>query len=233
MNYNRQTILQKYFNYDYYLPSNNHRRTSQQVFMKVILASRSPRRKKLLQQIGLQFEVFGSSVSEDYDESDHPSIIVQKLAHRKAADVARAHPHCLIIGADTIVWLDGRILEKPDSKHHAADMLKVLSGTQHQVYSGVALLKTGEKGNIHSELTFFEHTDVHFGEPDTDDIQAYIESGSPLDKAGAYGIQDDWGSLFVKRINGDYNTVVGFPLYKFYQQLKVFAPKVLPRLTKH
>lgn len=196
--------------------------------MKIVLASRSPRRKKLLKQLGFRFEIDPSSAPERTDYSKEPSIIVQKLAHLKAADVAARHPGSLIIGADTVVYHNYSILEKPSDEVEARQMLQQLSNSKHRVYTGVSLIKTAREGNIHSELTFFEMTEVFFGDPDINDIRAYTATGSPMDKAGAYGIQDDWGAVFIKKIHGDYNNVVGFPLYAFYQHMKTFAPDLIP-----
>lgn len=191
----------------------------------IVLASQSPRRKKLLESTGLSFVVQPSSCEESYNNNASPEQIVQELALRKAKDVAKETENALIIGADTLVVLENRILEKPASEDEAIAMLKKLSGRSHEVLTGVALVKTEEAGNISSEETFFEKTMVFFGEPDVQEISRYVAGGSPMDKAGAYGIQDDWGSLFVKRIEGDYNNVVGLPLFALYQHLKTFAPE--------
>ncbi len=193
----------------------------------IILASASPRRKKLLELINLPFEVIPSPVGEAFDPNLSPAEIVETLALRKAKDVASGKAGKLVIGADTIVVFEEEILEKPESPEHAVEMLQRLSGDTHQVFTGVALVKTGSEGNIQEICTFAERTDVVFGELDPEDIKGYVDSGSPMDKAGAYGIQDDLGALFVKGIEGDYYTVVGFPLYAFYQKMKQFAPEYL------
>lgn len=193
----------------------------------VILASGSPRRKKLLEQINMPFRVQVSSVGENYDAALSPSEVVQMLARRKAVDVAQNFTNALIIGADTIVAYQDRILEKPPTKKAARDMLIQLSGNTHSVFTGVALCKKECPDN--SQLyTFYEETKVTFGHLNTHDMEQYVESGSPMDKAGAYGIQDGYGAIFVKHIEGDYNTVVGFPLYSFYQVMQNFAPEYLP-----
>ena len=190
----------------------------------IILASGSPRRKKLLEQINMPFQVQVSTVSEEYDPDLPPADIVQVLARRKAEDIAQNSKDALIIGADTIVSLETTVLEKPRTAGEAEKMLHKLSDQTHSVLTGVALCKTDRSGQ-HQTHSFFEETYVTFGKLSPDDIEHYVKSGSPMDKAGAYGIQDDYGALFVKRIAGDYNTVVGFPLYAFYQELKKFAPK--------
>jgi septum formation protein len=122
------------------------------------------------------------------------------------------------------------VLEKPADPDHAKTMLRSLSGNTHEVYTGVALIKTGRSGNICKRCTFFERTLVAFGALTEYEIDSYVDSGSPMDKAGAYGIQDDWGALFVERIDGDYYNVVGFPLYRFYRTLKEFAPEYVPEV---
>lgn len=194
----------------------------------IILASRSPRRKKLLEQINLTFSIQSSATDESFDTNAQPEDIVQMLASRKATDVASATKNALIIGADTIVTFHDEVLEKPSTPSHAIKMLTSLSGNTHQVLTGVALLKTNEQGNIIEGCSFFELTHVTFGLLTPGEIETYVRSGSPMDKAGAYGIQDDRGALFVERIEGDYYNVVGFPLYRFYQTMKRFAPEYLP-----
>lgn len=193
----------------------------------IILASGSPRRKKLLQQLNIPFEVHPSPVDENYDSSLAPDKIVQELASRKARDVASHHPDALVIGADTIVVFRDKVLEKPATKNEALRMLKELSGNTHQVYTGVTICKTDAENNITDTTSFYEITDVVFGELDPNDIERYVAGGSPMDKAGSYGIQDDFGAIFVKRIGGDYYNVVGFPLHTFYNVMNRFAPEYL------
>lgn len=194
---------------------------------KIILASGSPRRKKLLDLLNLHFEVIVSDIQETIDHRLAPSEIVQSLAGQKARDVSSKVTDALVIGADTIVSLNDAILEKPANEAQALEMLRSLSGRSHQVFTGVAIYKIDKMENITDKCTFFEQTDVTFGPLDEADIKAYIASGSPMDKAGGYGIQDDFGAIFVKAINGDYYNVVGFPLYSFYQKMKSFAPTYL------
>ncbi len=193
---------------------------------RIILASQSPRRKKLLEQLGLGFEIFPSSVPEHF-EDESPVKTVEELALRKARDVAPSCPGSLIIGADTIVVHKGEILGKPENEEHAFELLSRLNGTWHEVYTGVALVKSDKNGGIEAEKSFHQQTKVQFSTLLEEEIQSYIKSGSPMDKAGAYGIQDDWGALFVERIEGDFYNVVGFPLNKFYRELKYFQPEVL------
>ena len=202
--------------------------------MRIILASGSPRREKLLQQINLDFSVHVSDASEDYDPRDDPPEIVKKLALRKAMQVAAEYQEepVMVIGADTIVVYENEILEKPVNAAEAHEMLQKLSNTVHQVLTGVAVVKSDKPGKKNDVLTFVECTDVTFGVLDEDKIREYVQTGDPMDKAGGYGIQDDWGSIFVRKINGDYYNVVGFPLHSFYHKLKEFAPELVPRSIK-
>lgn len=197
---------------------------------QIILASGSPRRKKLLQQINLPFEVKVSSVDETFDAELSASEIAQKLALRKARDIARQCTEALVIGADTIVVFEDEILEKPADEHEAREMLQRLSGRIHHVLTGVALCNVDSSQNITNTTTFVERTKVVFGNLSSEDIETYVASGSPLDKAGGYGIQDDFGAIFVKRIEGDYYNVVGFPLHSFYNRMKSFAPEYYPQV---
>ncbi|MDZ7682517.1 MAG: Maf family protein [Fodinibius sp.] len=146
---------------------------------------------------------------------------------RKAKDIAPHHPESLVIGADTIVVFGDDILEKPESPDEAKQMLRALSGQTHQVLTGVALCKVDRAQNITDTLTFFETTDVVFGNIHPEDIDGYVASGSPMDKAGSYGIQDDYGAIFVQQITGNYYNVVGFPLHRFYNEMNRFAPEFL------
>lgn len=197
--------------------------------MRIILASASPRRKELLRQINLDFEVHPAGIEEPLDEALAPAEQAEQLARAKAEHVAGTHGSALIIGADTLVVHGGRVLGKPETPDQAHTMLRQLGGEGHEVISGVCLLKTGDYAQIITSTVFHETTHVLFGELDEQDIERYIDTGSPMDKAGAYGIQDDWGALFVRRINGDFYNVVGFPLYRFYRALRDLAPEVLPR----
>ncbi|MDZ7714665.1 MAG: Maf family protein [Balneolaceae bacterium] len=195
---------------------------------KIVLASGSPRRKKILHQLGFNFESSSSSVEETYDPNDEPLEIVQYLALRKAKDIAKKHQEALIIGADTLVVHKSNILEKPASKNEAVEMLESLKNSTHEVLTGVALVKVYDSGNKMEDHTFFESTEVQFGDIPQNLITNYVKMGSPMDKAGSYGIQDDLGALFVEGIKGDYYNVVGFPIYAFYKNMRVFAPEYLP-----
>lgn len=199
----------------------------------IVLASASPRRKKLLEQIGLKFIQSPSDVDESIADGLNPVETVTNLASLKSSKVASRFQNALIIAADTIVVYKNTILGKPVDKDDAVRILKTLSGNTHLVITGVSLRLTDENGRIYSSCDFNEQTKVTFAALTQQEIEDYIATGSPFDKAGAYGIQDDWGSVFVSSIEGDYYNVVGFPLHSFYQELKIFAPDFLPIPTIH
>lgn len=188
----------------------------------IILASQSPRRATLLKQIGLTFSVVPSSITEKIDPSSTYEDNVQRLALHKAEDVSKSFHEGIVVGSDTIVVIDGKILGKPTSKDHAMEMLQLLSGKTHTVYTGFALVDARTK----RYYIGYEKTDVTFRRLSDDEIVSYISTGSPMDKAGAYGIQDDFGAVFVEKISGCYYTVVGFPLAKFYSALIKFCTEL-------
>lgn len=196
---------------------------------RFILASRSPRRRRLLEQIGLDFDVSVSDVTEEFADGTAPADAAEMLALRKADDVARHHPGAITLGADTIVVLDDVILGKPQDEREAGAMLRRLSGRTHTVFTGVALVHP-ESGR---SATGVEATQVTFARMDSDEIDAYVATGSPMDKAGAYGIQDDRGALFVQRIDGDYYNVVGLPLHRMYRMLRETYSDLLARDFLH
>lgn len=185
---------------------------------RIILASQSPRRRELLTQIGLKFEVIPSTV-EEVITSANPVEVVQELAQQKARDVAEvagremAKDSLLVIGADTIVVYEGKILGKPEDKEDAVRMLTMLQGKEHSVYTGVALL-SGEQ-----EIVYAEETRVQMCPMTPEEILWYVNTGEPMDKAGAYGIQG-LCARFIRQIQGDYNNVVGLPVGRIYQELK-------------
>jgi septum formation protein len=179
----------------------------------LILASSSPRRKELLQNLNLTFKISSSEVDESFDPGLSPSEVVMELAQRKAQTVFQAHSDAYVIGSDTIVVINGQILGKPENEAEAVRMLKMLSGNQHDVYTGVSILSP------HGTARFYEKTEVLFWELTDDEIISYVQSGEPLDKAGAYGIQD-LGSMLVKKISGDYFAVVGLPVSRTIRELK-------------
>ncbi len=180
-----------------------------------ILASGSPRRKALLEQLGMQFEINVSDADESFDPSWTPPEIVQDLAKRKAQTVAVAPPEALILAADTVVSLNGQILNKPFDDDEAVEMPRSLSDNRHTMYSGIALAHPATQRMV----TVAEATDVIFAPLTEAEIQSYVATGSPLDKAGAYGIQDDRGALYISRIEGDYYNVVGLPLHRLYRMI--------------
>ena len=174
---------------------------------KLILASRSPRRRFLLKQAGLKFSVIPSKFDENSVTLSSPESYVRLLAEGKAKDISMQYPDSWIIGADTIVFIDNSILGKPDSRAEARKMLKRLSGKIHQVITGYCICCRA-KDRFFSETV---KTDVYFKKLTEKEIDWYINSGEPFDKAGAYAIQGI-GTFLVKRINGSYTNVVGLPV---------------------
>lgn len=209
--------------------------------VRLVLASASPRRRELLSQIGLEFTVMPST-KEENAKTTEAGALVQELSRQKAVDIweqlsggqgqnpdadqeqiseetqepnlnGKRQPELLVIGADTVVCCEGKILGKPHSREAAAEMLTALQGRSHEVYTGVTLYSQSET------VTFFECTQVEFYPMTEVEISEYIDSKEPMDKAGAYGIQG-LGAQFVKGIRGDYNNVVGLPVGRLYQELK-------------
>ena len=209
--------------------------------VRLVLASASPRRRELLSQIGLEFTVMPST-KEENAKTTEAGALVQELSRQKAVDIweqlsggqgqnpdadqeqiseetqepnlnGKRQPKLLVIGADTVVCCEGKILGKPHSREAAAEMLTALQGRSHEVYTGVTLYSQSET------VTFFECTQVEFYPMTEVEISEYIDSKEPMDKAGAYGIQG-LGARFVKGIRGDYNNVVGLPVGRLYQELK-------------
>lgn len=184
--------------------------------MRVVLASQSPRRKMLLDLLGLQFSCSPADVDEDLDDiQGDPAQACQALAVSKARAVAHLEPAALIIAADTIVVVDDQILGKPVDEAQAYQMLSRLSGREHQVITGVCVLNTAN-GSIQTQS---EITQVRFRNILEDEIRAYIAGGEPMDKAGSYGAQG-LGAVFVERIEGCFYNVVGLPLHTLYLMLK-------------
>ncbi len=209
--------------------------------VRLVLASASQRRRELLSQIGLEFTVMPST-KEENAKTTEAGALVQELSRQKAVDIweqlsggqgqnpdadqeqiseetqepnlnGKRQPELLVIGADTVVCCEGKILGKPHSREAAAEMLTALQGRSHEVYTGVTLYSQSET------VTFFECTQVEFYPMTEVEISEYIDSKEPMDKAGAYGIQG-LGARFVKGIRGDYNNVVGLPVGRLYQELK-------------
>ncbi|HEX2963833.1 MAG TPA: Maf family protein [Ignavibacteriales bacterium] len=182
----------------------------------VYLASKSPRRKHLLELLNLKFETFSVDLNEEILDGEHPVKTVKRLSEQKLMEARKKISKGIIITADTIVVLDEQIIGKPKDEADAERILKSLSGKTHAVYTGFAVCNT-EK-NI--TLIEYEKTLVTFRHLEKEEIVDYIKSGSPMDKAGAYGIQDDFGAVFVRRIDGCYYNVVGLPLTRLYDTLK-------------
>jgi len=196
--------------------------------MKFILASSSPRRRELLLRLQTPFDIILPDVDESIIPPEgSPETYCTALAELKANDISQHYPNNLVIGSDTIVVLDNNIMGKPEDKAIAQNMLETLSGKTHHVYTGVCL-KWADK-NIHH--LFAEITMVTFRELSGADINHYIESCPPYDKAGSYGIQD-WSAVFVKEIKGCYDNVVGFPISRFYEELKKLGINLLDSLPE-
>jgi septum formation protein len=179
----------------------------------LILASSSPRRKELLETLRLKFAISSSEVDESFEPGLSPEEIVMELAERKAQAIFNENSDAFVIGADTIVVANNEVLGKPTDEAEAISMLKILSGSQHDVYTGVSILSPDRT------TRFYEKTEVWFWELTDNEIRSYVKSGEPLDKAGAYGIQQ-LGSMLVKKINGDYFAVVGLPVARTIRELK-------------
>lgn len=181
----------------------------------LLLASSSPRRSDLLAMAGYEFTVVPVGVSETFLHGTPPMQIVEQLASRKAQAAAKQHPEDTVLAADTVVVFKGRVLGKPRDAETAQAMLKLLSGNVHQVYTGYCVIGGGKL------LSGHEVTSVEFYALSKEDIERYVATGEPLDKAGAYGIQGK-GALFVKRIDGDFYNVVGLPIAKINRILAGF-----------
>jgi septum formation protein len=188
----------------------------------LILASKSPRRISLLRQIGIQPTVIAADVGEDFRSDETPVENAIRLSLKKARAIESNVQEGIIIGADTIVVLDGRLLGKPENETDAHRMLRLLSGKTHSVITAFALVDMPTR----RWTADYEETRVTFRELPDEEIAEYIRGGSPMDKAGAYGIQDDYGAVFVTRIEGCFYNVVGFPLAKFYAVLQRFQTQL-------
>ncbi|MGO9480230.1 MAG: Maf family protein [Candidatus Kryptoniota bacterium] len=186
----------------------------------IYLASKSPRRRQMLEMVGIKFTPLDVEIDEDKHFAESPAEYVLTLSEKKAVEAACKITNGIVAAADTIVYVDGQILNKPKDAEDARKMLMQLSGRTHQVYSGFALLEIPAR----KILRDYGVTDVTFRILERDEIEEYIRSGAAFDKAGAYGIQDDLSALFVERIDGDFYNVVGLPLPKFYLALKTFMP---------
>ena len=189
--------------------------------MNLILASQSPRRRELLGLFHVPFTVRVADIDETMDANNAPSDEVAKVSRRKAEAIPREKDD-VIIAADTIVVLGSRVLGKPHSPEEAKEMLRSLSGRDHQVMTGMTVLR-GE-----TAVTVTEITDIHFRQLTDREIEAYVQSGEPMDKAGAYGIQGG-AALFAERMVGDYYNVMGLPVCALWKLLRDIAPELLER----
>lgn len=184
---------------------------------EIILASQSPRRQQLLSDLGLQFKVQSMDVDEEFPPEFGMYEVPVYLAELKAtAFLPHLKSNQLVITADTIVWLDGKVLNKPSDYDDGFKMLKGLSGKKHQVITGVCLLST------HKKISFFSSTDVWFKQLSDQEIHYYLENFRPYDKAGAYGIQEWIGYIGIHRIEGSFQNVMGLPVHSLYEHLKAF-----------
>ncbi len=183
--------------------------------LPIYLASKSPRRRKLLKQINLNFKSFTVDLEEKIKPGEKPSISVKRLSKEKLEIARQKVKYGIIITADTIVVLNRKVIGKPKDKKEAKRFLTKLSGKVHAVYTGFSIYNSENK----MLLTDYEKTIVEFRKLTEKEIDNYITTQNPMDKAGAYGIQDDFGAVFIKKINGCYYNVVGLPLTKVYQTL--------------
>ena len=222
--------------------------------VRLVLASASPRRRELLSQIGLEFTVMPST-KEENAKTTEAGALVQELSRQKAVDIweqlsggqgqnpdadqeqiseetqepnlnGKQQPELLVVGADTVVCCEGKILGKPHSREAAAEMLTALQGRSHEVYTGVTLYSQSET------VTFFECTQVEFYPMTEVEISEYIDSKEPMDKAGAYGIQGSFAA-HIRGIDGSYTNVMGLPVGRLYQELKRICPEKIEDLLKH
>ncbi|MFA7076282.1 MAG: Maf family protein [Candidatus Izemoplasmatales bacterium] len=181
--------------------------------MKLILASQSPRRLELIKLLDMEYEAISPNVEEVNDPSLSHEELVMDLAFQKASAVFKTHKEDLVLGFDTLVVIDDLILGKPKSEEEAKHYLQMLSNKTHKVLTGCAIITKGKS------KSFYTQSNVTFWDITNEEIDDYIKTKEPLDKAGAYGIQDH-GARFVKGISGDYFTIVGFPVSRLYQELK-------------
>lgn len=183
--------------------------------MNIILASASPRRKEILENANVKFDVVKSTINEVILDQELPSQVVMRLAFEKCMDIASKNENDLVIGADTIVVLDDIILGKPKDKEDATSMIKKLSGKTHQVITGISLINL----SVNKKIIDYVVSNVKFKDLSEEDIKDYIQTNESLDKAGAYGIQG-YGAILVEEIQGDYFNIVGLPISRLSDLLK-------------
>jgi septum formation protein len=191
---------------------------------RITLASTSPRRQQLLRQIGVEHDIIPPHIDETPRPGEPPAELVMRLSLEKARVVAASIGGGLVLGSDTIVVIDGEVLNKPADPDEAFSMLRRLSGRTHVVYTGYAIVEAGGERFVNS----YETAEVTFRRLEDDEVAAYIATGSPLDKAGGYGIQDDFGAIFIEKICGDYYSVIGLPIMRVYQALRSLASEADP-----
>jgi septum formation protein len=182
---------------------------------KLILASASPRRQELLRSVGLKFKTIPAHVNEDYIKGESPQQHVRRLAQEKAQLIARKYPRAWVLGADTIVVIDGLILGKPKNKTQAKEMLTKLSGSEHKVFTGFTVIQVASKVS-HSDIV---QSTVKFKKISAAELDWYIACDEPYDKAGGYAVQGK-GAYFIKSIRGSYTNVIGLPLCEVLETLK-------------
>jgi septum formation protein len=184
---------------------------------KIILGSQSPRRSELLHLLGITFEVKTQNVEEDFpsniDAKDVPQFLAQKKA---AAFINELNANTLVITADTIVYLNGEIINKPTDRNDAINILQKLSNNRHIVYSGVCIT------SVHKTISFTVASNVHFKKLTLEEIEYYIDNFKPYDKAGAYGVQDWIGLVGIEKIDGSFHNIMGLPVKELYEQLMLF-----------
>ena len=183
--------------------------------MNIILASASPRRKEILENINVKFDIVKSDIDEVILEDELPPQVVMRLAFEKSMDVAKSNQESLVIGADTIVVFNNTILGKPKDKEDARNTIKLLSGNTHEVITGISLINL----SANKKIIDYVVSKVKIKDLSEDDINDYINTGESLDKAGAYGIQG-YGSLLIEEIQGDYFNIVGLPISKLSDLVK-------------
>ena len=195
--------------------------------MKLILASSSPRREKLLSKLNYPFHIISPNINEGFQSTEDPRDYCIRMAYAKAKKISNIYNDSLVIGADTIVSIKEQIFEKPKNLNNAYKMLSQLSGNSHLVHTAVSIININKNIN-HS---FIETSIVYFRNLDDKDIEYYLKKYPPLDKAGSYGIQD-WSAIFVRKIEGCYDNIVGFPISKFYNELKKLGINLLEKNLK-
>lgn len=189
---------------------------------KIILASGSPRRKEIFKKLGLAFEVETSGYEENMNLPLPPTELACFLSEGKARDVSEKNPETIVIAADTFVVFQNKILGKPKTEREATDMLKMLHGKENDIVTGITILDNSNN----KKISFHEITKVFMKEMSEDEINAYVKTGEPMDKAGAYAIQE-LGAIFIEKIEGDFFNAMGLPIARWARELQKFGVKIL------